>query len=67
MGEAANDYCTTRHAKEVKPFVTIYVPNVLSTTRFRGHKVILLNVSLNRFFTSNGQKPEQLLAGMFAL
>jgi hypothetical protein len=39
MGEAANDCCTTRPAKEVKPFVTIYVPNVLSTTRFRGHKV----------------------------
>jgi hypothetical protein len=27
---------------------------------------LLLNVSLKRF-TSNGQKPEQLMAGMFAL
>jgi hypothetical protein len=60
-----NDYCTVRPAKEVKPFVTIYVPNVLSTTRLEDIR-LLLNVSL-KLFTSKVQKPEQLMAGVFAL
>jgi hypothetical protein len=55
MGEAA---------KEVKPFVSIYVPNVLSTTRFRGHKVTSECI-IKTFYKE--QKPEQLMAGVFAL
>jgi hypothetical protein len=65
MGEAANDYCAAKSAKEVKPIVTImdlmyFLQRVLEDIR------LLLNISL-KLITNNGQKPEQLLAGMFAL
>ncbi len=48
MGEAANDYCTTRPAKEVKPFL-LFMYLMYFLQRILDIR-LLLNVSLKLFY-----------------